>query len=421
MSSSGNKNSIRLLVTLAVVQTGLICFLLNRRPSGSVPPPTASLPATIISTNESEPFYAGHAGVWGELLFAHINIEPPDDFVQVDDRNFEPTRWFFNGRPRAEVEKLFAQCRLSPAQRAELADPKIWADGTNGVVITPSPQLILDLEAASRTQIYLTLAEDARNDFHFWPFTYASGGFDSWFAESGLTPATLALVKRLTYIRSESLCFSDLPEMFTQIPTIEERRHLLKTLSRNSTLLIKLRVKPDTDVSTLVDFWGRHRRTKDLKPLLESLTRIPGGITIDASHLLPPFARKRLYTYPPPTAKPPPDCYWSAFNFYNDTPDDRFFKAAEWQAELAENYTPVTTPTFGDIVLLLRPDNLPIHAANYIADDIVFTKNGGSERQPWLFMKWGDLLARYPANFQIRAAFFHPKLQLGRAQRAPQG
>ena len=60
----------------------------------------------------------------------------------------------------------------------------------------------------------------------------------------------------------------------------------------------------------------------------------------------------------------------------------------------------------------MRGDNLPIHAAVYIADDVVFTKNGGNDRQPWMLMKWDDLLARYPQNDPIRPVIFHRKQPL---------
>ncbi len=47
-----------------------------------------------------------------------------------------------------------------------------------------------------------------------------------------------------------------------------------------------------------------------------------------------------------------------------------------------------------------------IHSAVYIADDILFTKNGSTVVSPWLFMKLDRLVAYYESqseDFEIRA------------------
>ena len=36
-----------------------------------------------------------------------------------------------------------------------------------------------------------------------------------------------------------------------------------------------------------------------------------------------------------------------------------------------------------------------IHSATFIADNIVFTKNGGGSNRPWVYMEMEDLLALY--------------------------
>ena len=102
-----------------VIEAVIITVLLVTRHPAAPPESTVPRPP-LVSTNSSEPFYAGQPGPWGELVFAHIDIEPPDDFVQVDDRTFEPTRWFFAGGTRAKVVELFAQCDLTPEQHVEL-------------------------------------------------------------------------------------------------------------------------------------------------------------------------------------------------------------------------------------------------------------------------------------------------------------
>lgn len=399
----------RLLLGLCLLQFLLLGWLtLHLRQSGAAVQSPPHREPNARASAYPDPVLHGHPGPWGNLEYIRITIEPPDEFVPVDDRTFEKTRWVFGGHTPEQVARLFKACDLTPAQRAELSNPAIWIEATNGVVVTPSPRLILELSSPARTQLYKTLAQDGRNDFQMWPYTFRQGGFEAWFWHSGLSDATIALVKRLVYLRGQSLCFSDLPEVFAQIPTVAERRRLVKTLSRNATLLMKLRVTADTDVTALTAYWKGIWRAKDIQPMLESLTDVPGGAAIDIAQLLPQFARKRLNTYPwPDPATPATDCYWTAMNFFRDPPDDRYYNPAVWQSELTTDYSPVAQPAFGDVVLFLRPDDLPVHAAVYVADDVVFTKNGGNDRQPWMLMKLDDLLARYPHDAALRPVYFH--------------
>ncbi|MDB6022437.1 MAG: hypothetical protein JWQ04_2294 [Pedosphaera sp.] len=47
----------------------------------------------------------------------------------------------------------------------------------------------------------------------------------------------------------------------------------------------------------------------------------------------------------------------------------------------------------------------------YIADEVVFTKNGGNDRQPWKLMEWEDLVARYRVDSPFHPICFRCKVQ----------
>ncbi|MFM7354079.1 MAG: hypothetical protein ACKO1G_13865, partial [Microcystis aeruginosa] len=65
--------------------------------------------------------------------------------------------------------------------------------------------------------------------------------------------------------------------------------------------------------------------------------------------------------------------------FNRGLPDDGLNDPAYVGTVLKDQYQPVVGhPQFGDIVLLTLPDGSSIHSAVYIADNIVFTKNGPS-------------------------------------------
>ncbi|MFN7141027.1 MAG: hypothetical protein ACK4UN_16980, partial [Limisphaerales bacterium] len=120
--------------------------------------------------------------------------------------------------------------------------------------------------------------------------------------------------------------------------------------------------------------------------------------TIDVAHLVPFFARKRIYTYPTDTGATAryENCHWTALNFFNDPPDNAFLDADRVEHEFRKNYSKVTgNAQLGDLILFREPNGEVVHSATYIAEDVVFTKNGEGVYQPWLFMKATDVIAVY--------------------------
>ena len=91
--------------------------------------------------------------------------------------------------------------------------------------------------------------------------------------------------------------------------------------------MVQLKITPETDIASLVSYWAaREELAKDIKPLLESVARVPSGFNIDIAHLLPRFARKRIYIYPNADGDQGEmvyDCHWNSMNFWNDPPDIR--------------------------------------------------------------------------------------------------
>jgi hypothetical protein len=129
------------------------------------------------------------------------------------------------------------------------------------------------------------------------------------------------------------------------------------------------------------------------------MTRVPEGATINVSHLLPPFARLRLYTYPNP-ADPNilrEDCFWSSMNFFNHSPDNGFFDPDYTRKVLASDYSRVRDGSrqLGDMLMLRSKEGMALHMCVYIADDAVFTKNGANIQQPWVLMKLSEMLSSY--------------------------
>ncbi|MBS0633257.1 MAG: hypothetical protein JSS11_15205 [Verrucomicrobia bacterium] len=381
--------------------------------------PVATNAETADSAN-SAPIYDEFVlrckpGPWGELQYSRLLIEPPDEFVTAHDLQPDELKWVFKGYTPEKLHELWQHAELSDAQITELTAHIVNPGEPDSITIKPTGEFILGLSTKSRTVLYSALSEFPENPSQNEPFRFRAGkgATDEWFSNSGLSPETIKLVTGLLYQRGTALLFSDDDVVLPLLPNRSERFKLMKTLARKSTLLVKLRVKTDSDLDTLVNYWGQGPRAKDLRPLLESISHRPRGITLDVAHLLPRFARARLYNYPQPSDHPDDgmhDCHWTCLNFFNDVPDEKYTDAKVVKHTFETEYVRVVgKPTLGDIFVFSRPDGRVIHSCVYIADDIVFTKNGASSVMPWILMNLSDVTAFYPADPPLTISAFRRK------------
>jgi len=351
---------------------------------------------------------------WGELIKKDLEVEQPDEYVAFEPVSNRVTQWFFPGQTPAQVRSSLQAVGFNAKQIESALTPSAVNVTAEATVLTPDKELIRSLTAEVRKNLYTELAQSDRNRYMRYPYCFMTSHAEEFFAKSGIAPEIVNLVARLTYERSGSYYFSDVETVMNEIPTSEARLHFFKTLSRSSVVMARLRVRPDTDVEKLLGYWSGNKlvRQKDLKPLLESLKRCDEGGTVSLMYLLPPFARERLYTSPLPSSPGDPnmDCHWSAMNFFSSQPDFRFSDLTYTAAYVKTNYYPVAQPTsYGDIVFLLDPEGNAIHSAVYIADDIVFTKNGNNYAQPWVLMRLPNLLALYSVTDTPRIACYRNK------------
>lgn len=378
--------------TLVVVVASLVSVLLwgRSRPSGA-----ASW--TSQRTVRLEREFFGDVGEWGQLHYTRMAIEPPQSFLNAE-KDWGKPEWFFPGfEPDAVVKALIAS-GIDHRDVDQLLKKTLFQTTPEGTWMKPSPELVLDLDDDIRSKIYALLAQHPINRQNL-PIPMLPEFLDERMSSSELSKETLKLFKRLLYRRSSFLFFADEPVMLMRMPDLTQRQHFLGMISRTITYLVALKVDQETDPEPLVEYWRGRSRSKDLQPLIESLKRLPKGYQIDLSHLLTPFARRRIYTYPnpqdPDLAKK--NCYWSAFNFFNETPADKYSEWRQVSDVLREEYEPVAAPAFGDVVIYFDSKKTPVHAAVYLADRLLFTKNGPTVFHPWTYMMASTLYDLYSA------------------------
>lgn len=97
-------------------------------------------------------------------------------------------------------------------------------------------------------------------------------------------------------------------------------------------------------------------------------------------------------------------------NFFNDTPVNKYVDPEQMRIKLGKDYFPVEEPLLmGDVLLLSRANGTLVHAANYIAADVVLTKNGALHTQPWIYTKVEDLAACYPSDEPLKLRSYRRK------------
>lgn len=353
-----------------------------------------------------------HVGPWGELLLRDISLERPVEYLTGEVAAPEPEIWTFNGLKPEGVKLFLLKNGLTASQvAAALAASK---ENNSGTQLMPAGDFLLSLNLETRRKLYLALAGQGVNLYLDYPYIFPSDTAEAIYTDTRLNPDDVALLKRLMYPNGDAQQLADYQFLLNQIPTADRRVALTRALSRQSAVLARLVVKPDTDIDKVASYWGNmpNVRITDVRPLLESLKQLPEGGSISLLYLLPKFARDRLYTFPlPPQAgEPTMDCHWSTFNFSNETPDNRFNDPAYAVQYIQKNFYPIAAPSqYGDVLLLMNDKKEIKHSAVFLADDLVFTKNGNNYRQPWMLMRISDLLATYPNTPPMQPVYMRHK------------
>ena len=123
--------------------------------------------------------------------------------------------------------------------------------------------------------------------------------------------------------------------------------------------------------------------------MLEAAANNKVSHAVDITYLLPDLPRLLLYHYQKISLNDLEksgleNCFWTALNFFNDDPDDRYLDQKFALSRLQQDYYIVQDELqLGDIV------------AVYLAQDLVFTKNGYFNLAPWTIEPMDRLKAHY--------------------------
>jgi hypothetical protein len=356
-------------------------------------------------------------GPWGKMDAMLFAIDLPDEFVFVPPAGQPPIRWSFPGYSRDKVLETMRSVGVPQDEVNKLNQSGKWTKEDNAIAVEPGDPLILSLQPETRAKLYAILVVFPQNAHQIDPIWFHRDQIDWRLQGSGLSQESIALLKRLLYSQGgHALLFADFEPALRSLPNAAERRRFMKAVSRKRTVLARLRLDPETDVEKLSQYWGIGGRRKDILPFLNSLHRVEKGCTLNVICLLPDFPRDHLYRYPGNSADSKTvkqDCFWSAFNFFSEPADNRFNDMSYVREVLDRDYYEIQQPSqLGDLVFVTAGTTV-IHVASYVADDLVFTKNGEDFRQPWSLMHMPDMMETYAVKFPdasaLKAQFYRKK------------
>ena len=377
----------------------------------------ASLQAeTPLTTPDPEVFgkvYQCKPGPWGHLEYYYIYLEAPDSLIEHFPMPNSVSKWEFPGETDAGLRSLFSRAGLSQALQDYLLDPKNCIDRNGRLTVFPPLPDLTAMTPQQRSVIYAELAKYPENEFHLNPVFITSGSVEQWLGRSRLSPEIQDLIKKFTYMRGEVMAFSDLSAVLNFTKTDAEARDFFKTMTRTRSLMMELILDDNTDLKNVVKYWSGRKRNKDIEPLVASTMETEGRNALDVIHLLPSLARRFLYGYPPmelAVLGRMPDCHWTSLNFFNYKPREYYLDTRLATNAVLENYDRVSEPyEFGDVLMFLNSHGNALHSCVYIADDIVYTKNGENMASPWLLMKISDVRRIYSFEGQTRIQGFRQK------------
>jgi hypothetical protein len=339
-------------------------------------------------------------GPWGRIEYRYIYLAAPDNILDEYPLPSPQPLWCFPGHNRDWVEKTLATAGVDPATIARLlSDPRSKQDEEGVITLFPTEADVRGLTPAAREALYFELSKYDINPFYHDPICVPDGDVAAWLHGSDVPKNVVDIIGSLVYHNGSGCFFSDLRLVLKYAQSDAEARRWTKALTRVRGVVAELKVDSTDDLPALRRYWSADFHRNDSLPMLDAAAEIAGGAALDLTHLLPPLPRRLAYAYTSPDIErtgQTPNCHWTSLNFFNYTRQNILLDLKLATSAVLSDYNKVNEPyTFGDVLFFLNADGDAYHSCVYIADDLVFTKNGENEIMPWLLTRIDDVKQLY--------------------------
>ncbi len=144
-----------------------------------------------------------------------------------------------------------------------------------------------------------------------------------------------------------------------------------------------------------------------------------GKLNFSLVDLMPPVVQRLLGKY---SIYCGPNCLNAAISFYQDNNFKLTYLDGKDLQEELKNYQALDlikqAVQPGDLIIIKDRNSNIVHAAVYVFDNIVFTKNGASKFSPYLFQKMDTLLSVYPIKNKEQVQFYRFKQEISEIEKS---
>ena len=349
-------------------------------------------------------------GPWGRIEYHYIYLAAPDTILDDFPLPSPQSRWCFAGHTVDWVRNFLVTTNLDPITITRLmGDPHAQPDEEGVITLLPTEADVLGLTTAGRETLYRELAKYDINPLYHDPLCVPDGNLDEWLRGTPIPGPVVEIIRKLVYRNGDGQFFSDMRLILKYAASDSEARAWTKALTRERAVVADLQVDGTDDLSALQKYWSADYHRADCLPMLDAAAEVDGGSHLDLTHLFPPLPRSLVYSFTSPDierAGQTPNCHWTSLNFFNYTRQNILLDLKLATSAVLSDYEPVAPPyTFGDVLFFLSEQGDAFHSCVYVADNLVFTKNGENEMVPWLLTRIEDVKQLYgrEPNYKIQA------------------
>ncbi|MGQ0508048.1 MAG: hypothetical protein ACT4TC_22340 [Myxococcaceae bacterium] len=342
----------------------------------------------------------GKKGPWGQLELFDFEIRAPELAYSAGLCAAEPVSWHFPRFDASGLQSFLRSAGIAPGLLEELQRTFACSGPAPGCWAQPSQAVIFGLSPKARDVIYRELSKYPVNDPYFYGTRRRERDLDAWLADFTLSGRDT--IRKMIWSREGTAILSNYASTCALLKERTDRETFIRKISTRPALLVRLKAPASTNLNSLLDYWGDARHSSEIEPLLRAMVTQGPVLSVDIIHLLPGFFRSHLYAFPTPQ-EVDADCHWSAANYHAFIPPNRAVSPTGAPSQEVQGFFRGLTPvryedrTLGDVLQFLI-DGQPVHSCVYIADDVVFTKNGVSNFAPWQLMRLKDLRELYLAG-----------------------
>jgi hypothetical protein len=371
-------------------------------------------PATSSDQQEWQSVATAKEGPWGVLEFFPVALDCPRELLPLLSIPSEKTEWIFPAVNREELDAILYQSDIPAAGINAILYGSTIVQTPDYCRIYPSDETVLNMPLEHRQKFYQLLSRFPENKYFYRPIYIGSDNLSKWFQGTQIPRPVVADISKLAYPVPVGTGYflSDLAFTLKGATDSIEERAIFQGLLRRRGLMVRLRMHEGADIAGIADYWSAGYKNKSVLPFLESAVSANSGGAIDISHLLPPTPRQYLNRFPDlanGVSGRYPDWFWTCYNFFRFSPRDVYADSAE-RPNLIEKEFELALPPyeFGDMILFNSGGRV-IHGCIYIAEDIVYTKNGSDMFTPWCLMKIQNVAAYHDIKGDLSMTLFRKR------------